>query len=156
MITDLNVMDIKKYVPLVPPSLLLDYINEVEPGKYAKGYKNFTYGEWFFRSHFPGDPNVPSAIMIDAMSQILLMTFLTIPGNEGKITACLRIDKVEFKRKVIPGDTLDLTAYLRSYRNGIGIGTAEGSVLDQLACRAEFVIGIPEEIQKLRPNKGEH
>lgn len=155
MIRDLNVMDIMNYIPLLPPSLLLDYVNEVEPNQYAKGYKNFTYGEWFFKSHFPNDPNVPSAIMIDVMSQILLMTFLTISGNEKKITACLRINKVEFRKKIIPGDRLELVANLKSYRNGIAIGETEGYILDEFVCKAEFMIGIPEEIKKLKPDKGE-
>lgn len=135
MIKDLNIKDIKKYIPLITPSLLLDYVSEAEPGKYAVGYKRFASDEWFFRSHFPDDPNVPSSIMVDAMSQILLMTFLTIPGNEGKITACLRINEVEFKRKVIPGDVMDLRASLKSYRNGIAVGEAEGSVKGQRVCR---------------------
>lgn len=155
MIKDLTVNGIKNYMLLEAPSLLVDYIYEIEPGEYAKGYKNFTYTESFFKSHFPEDPNVPSAVMIDAMSQILCMTFLTVPGNERKQTACLRIDKVEFKRKVIPGDSLDLVADLKSYRKGIAIGKVSGSVKEQLACKAEFMICIPEIIENLKPESRE-
>lgn len=151
VICNLDIRKIQEYQNSRYPCLMLDYIEEVIPGKSAKGYKNFTFNEWFFPAHFEDDPNVPSSILIEAMSQTLLMTFLTLPGNAGKNTACLKIDHAEFKKKVIPGNRLDLDANLKSYRGGVAIGNVKGYVHGEIVCQADFIIGIPEIIQKFTP-----
>lgn len=135
------------------PVLMIDYIEEVLPGKYAKGYKNFSYNEWFFPGHFEDDPNVPSSIMLEALSQTMLMTFLTLPEYKKMHTACLKIDKVEFKRKIIPGERMDTSAELKTARGGVFSGIVEGYVKEELACKADYVIGIPDIIAKFVPNK---
>ena len=83
-IRNLGANDIQKYQQNRHPILFLDYIDEVIPGKYAKGYKCFSFTEWYFPAHFPDDPNVPGFILIESLTQLFLMTFLTLPGNEGK------------------------------------------------------------------------
>ncbi|WP_110580204.1 3-hydroxyacyl-ACP dehydratase FabZ family protein [Helicobacter cinaedi] len=123
---DLDVIKIREYIPLTPPSLMIDFVEEVEIGKYARGYKNFTYTESFFISHFPDDPNVPSGAIIDCMSQMLLMTFLTIDKNKGLMTACLKIDNAEFRQKIMPGDKLNVEARLDSYKRGVAKGSVKG------------------------------
>lgn len=149
---DLDINQILQYHNCRYPCLMLDYMEEIIPGKSAKGYKNFTYNEWFFPAHFANDPNVPSSILIEAMSQTLLMTFLSLPGYAQIHTACLKIDHVEFKQKVIPGKRLDLAANLTRFRGGVAVGQVEGRVDNSLACRADFVIGIPEVIAKYTPH----
>lgn len=150
-IYDLDINGIMKYHNCKYPCVMIDYCKEIIPGKSAKAYKNFTYNEWYFPAHFENDPNVPSSIQIEAMSQTMLMTFLTIPEYIQVKTACLKINNVEFKRKIIPGDTLELKAVLNSFRGGVAIGKVEGRVKSELACQADFVIGIPEEIAKFTP-----
>lgn len=151
--TNMDITEILLYHNCKYPCLMIDYMEEIIPGKSAKGYKNFTYNEWFFPAHFEDDPNVPSSIQIEAMSQTLLMTFLTMPEYRGMKTACLRINNVEFKKKVVPGNRLDLNAELKSFRGGVASGRVEGFVEDELACCADFVIGIPEMIAKFAPRK---
>lgn len=152
----MNICKIMQYHNCKPPCLMIDYCEKVIPGEYAKAYKNFTYNEWFFPAHFEDDPNVPSSIQIEAMSQTLLMTFLTIPEYKKMKTACLKINNVDFKRKVIPGERLDLIANLKSFRGGVAMGHVEGFVQNELTCCAEFVIGIPQEISKFTPkSRGE-
>ena len=151
VISNMGVDDILKYHNCKHPMLMIDYVNEVFPGKYAKGYKNFTYNEWFFSAHFEDDPNVPSSIMLEALSQIMLMTILTIPGNEKKHTACLKINNVSFKRKIIPGERLDLRAEVKSQHGGVFIGFTEGLVYGEIAVKADYTIGIPNEIKSLTP-----
>ena len=152
IMTDMGIKDILQYHNCKYPCLMIDFMEEIVPGKSAKGYKNFTYNEWFFPAHFENDPNVPSSVLIEAMSQTLLMTFLTLPQYKGMNTACLKINNVEFKKKVVPGNRLELNAELKSFRGGIAIGHVEGNVQDELACCADFVIGIPEIIAKFTPH----
>ncbi len=144
----LDIKEIMRYHNCGYPCLMLDFMDEVIPGKSAKGYKNFTYNEWFFPAHFENDPNVPSSILMEAMSQTLLMTFLTLPGYERIPTACLRITHIEFRRKIIPGDRLDLSAELKMFRDGIAYGKVEGSVDGQSSCSADFTIGIPSILEQ--------
>ena len=118
IIRDLDINGIMEYHNCKYPVLMIDYVDEVLPGKYAKGYKNFSYNEWFFPAHFEDDPNVPSSIMLEACSQMMLMTFLTMSGNKKRHTACLKINNVEFKRKIIPGERMDIEATLKTARGG--------------------------------------
>ena len=154
---DLDINQILQYHNCKYPMLMIDYIYEVSPGKYARGYKNFSYNEWFFCSHFENDPNVPSSIMLEACSQMMLMTFLTKDEYKKMHTACLKINNVEFKRKIIPGEKMDIFAILNNSRGGVFVGYTEGRVNDELAVKADYVIGIPEIIKKYSPsaNKGE-
>ncbi|MCI8728174.1 MAG: beta-hydroxyacyl-ACP dehydratase [Hungatella sp.] len=150
---DLDINQIMEYHNCRYPVLMIDYVTEVLPGKYAKGYKNFTYNEWFFPAHFEDDPNVPSSIMLEALSQMMLMTFLTKPEYKKKHTACLRINNVEFKRKIIPGERMDIQAALKTARGGIFTGYAEGTVKGETAVKADYVIGIPDIITSSVPKK---
>lgn len=74
----------KKYQQNRYPCFFVDKIVEAVPGEYAKGYKNFTYNEWFFPAHFEDEPNVPGFVQIETLTQVFLMTFLTFPENKGK------------------------------------------------------------------------
>lgn len=152
-IYNMDINGILQYHNCKYPCLMIDYCEVIKPGQYAKAYKNFTYNEWFFPAHFEDDPNVPSSIQIEAMSQTMLMTFLTLPGYKKIKTACLKINNIEFKKKIIPGDRLELGANLKSFRGGVAVGHVEGHVNSELACCADFIIGIPEEIIKLVPKK---
>lgn len=151
LMKDLDINKIMEYHNCKYPVLMIDYVDEVLPGKYAKGYKNFSYNEWFFPAHFENDPNVPSSIMLEACSQMLLMTFLTMDEYKRMHTACLRINNVDFKRKIIPGERMDIEATLKSSRAGVFSGHIEGKVREELAVKADYVIGIPEVIAKFTP-----
>lgn len=153
MIRNMDIIQIQEYQNSRYPCLMIDYVEELIPGKKAKGYKNFTYNEWFFPAHFEDDPNVPSSIQIEAMSQMLLMTFLSLPGNKRKNTACLKMDNVVFRKKIIPGKRLDIVATLKSYNRGLAVGNSVGYVEDELACQADFVITIPEILKQFSPSK---
>ena len=151
---NLDIRQIMEFHNCKYPVLMIDYVEEVQPGKYCKAYKNFTYDEWFFPAHFEDDPNVPSSIMLEALSQTMLMSFLTIPGNEKEHTACLRIKNVEFKRKIIPGERLDIVAELKSARGGVYTGIVVGTVNNEPAVSADYTMGIPDVIRQFSPNGG--
>ncbi|MFW5677804.1 MAG: 3-hydroxyacyl-ACP dehydratase FabZ family protein [Acetivibrio ethanolgignens] len=148
----LDAYEIQKYQQNRYPLLFVDFINEAIPGKSAKGYKNFSYNEWFFPAHFEDEPNVPGFVQMEALTQVFLMTFLTIPENKGKKTAFITA-KTNFKKKIIPGDRLDIEAELDSFRRGLAKGSVYGYVNGELACSAELTIAIPDEIARLTPRR---
>jgi len=74
------------YQPNRPPFLMIDYVTEVLPGKFANGYKNLNESEWYFPIHFPGNPNMPGALQLEALAQMLTVAITTLPGLKGKVT----------------------------------------------------------------------
>lgn len=135
------------------PLLFVDKIEEAVPGKYARGIKNFSYNEWFFPAHFDGNPNVPGFIQIECLVQTFLMTFLIEKEYKGMETSFVSIDKVKFKRKLVPGDQMEIRATLDSFRRGIAKGHAESFVCGEPACSAEFTVAIPEVLDQFKPVK---
>ena len=154
IINNIDAMEIQKFQQNRYPLLFIDYVETVKVGKYAKGHKNFSYNKWFFPAHFEDEPNVPGFVQMEALTQMFLMTFLTIPGNEGLKTAFIRND-TSYKKKIIPGDRLDIECDLKSYSRGLAKGTAVGTVNGELACKAELVIAIPDIMRQFNPlNRG--
>ena len=151
MLKNLDAYEIQKYQQNRYPLLFIDYVKEAIPGKMARGHKNFSYNEWFFPAHFQDEPNVPGFVQIEALTQMFLMSFLTIPGNKGLKTAFIKLES-DFKRKIIPGDRLDIEADLDSYKRGLAKGSAFGTVAGELACQAKFVIAIPDVVKKFSPS----
>ena len=99
-VKNLDAYAIQQYQQNRYPCFFLDYMEEAVPGKSARGYKNFTFNEWFFPAHFPDEPNVPGFIQIESLTQMFLMTFLTMPENKGKKTGFVSLEKAQFKKKI--------------------------------------------------------
>jgi len=132
------------------PMLFIDKITECEPLKYAKGYKLFTYNEWYFHGYETTSPKVWNVIQIEAMSQIFLMTFLTDDEYQGYVAMSNKFNKVQFFRKIVPGDKLEFEATLDSFRHGIARGKVTGHLNDVLACSMECTIVVPELFGKFQ------
>ena len=143
----LNIKQIHEYQQNRHPYLFIDYVDEVIPGKIANGYKDLK-DDWFFKVHWPTDPNVPGMLQIEAMVQMAALTILTLPNNKGKVVYLASADKITFKRKIVPGDRLYLKTKLKSWNRGIGKCEGVGTVNDKLACKAEFTLVLPEKIKK--------
>lgn len=151
---NIDAMEIQKFQQNRYPLLFIDYVDLVEVGKAAKGHKNFSYNEWYFPAHFEDEPNVPGFVQMEALTQMFLMTFLTMPGNEGLKTAFIKTETT-FKKKIIPGDRLDIECDLKSYSRGLARGTSVGTINGELACKAELVIAIPDIMRQFNPvNRG--
>jgi 3-hydroxyacyl-[acyl-carrier-protein] dehydratase len=130
------------------PMLFIDRVTECIPGKYAKGFKLFSYNEWFFHGYDTSEPKVWNVIQIESMSQMFLMTFLSLDGNRGLIAMSNRFNNVQFFRKISCGERLDLEATLDSFSRGVSRGSVKGFVDGVLACSMECVIVVPELFPK--------
>ena len=102
----LDIKGILEYQQNRYPYLLVDIVEEVIPGVSAKGYKNLSINDWFFDCHFPGDPNMPGMLQIEAMVQLSALTILTLDGNKGKVAYLSSASNLKWFRKVVPGDRL--------------------------------------------------
>jgi len=140
-IVDIN--GIKKILPHRSPFLLVDKII-YRDDKTVVGVKNVTMNEPFFTGHFPDEPIMPGVLQVEAMAQVGgLLVLNTVPDPENYLTFFLWIDKVWFKRKVVPGDTLILRmTLLEPIRRGIAIMFGEGYVGDTLVLEGELMAQI--------------
>ena len=135
------------------PYLLIDFADEIIPGVSAKGYKDLSWEDWWFKVHWPGDPNMPGMLQIEALTQLGALTVLTLPGNKGKIVYLSSANKLKFKKKIIPGDRLLLDVKLNGWKRGIGNCSGVGIVGDEIACQAEFILIMPDIINEYKINK---
>ena len=101
-----DINQIKKILPHRYPFLLIDKVTELHE-KYVIGIKNVTLNENFFMGHFPDEPIMPGVLQVEAMAQVGgILALSQVEDPENYQTLFLKIDKVKFKRKVIPGDTI--------------------------------------------------
>ncbi len=137
----------KEIIQLLPhryPFLLVDRVTEFEPYKRAVGYKNVSANEEFFQGHFPGEPVMPGVLIIEAMGQTggILARLSMMEEEEGepepKLVIFMGIDKVKFRRQVVPGDQLRME--VETIRTGSKIWKLAGKayVDDSLAAQAEM------------------
>ena len=139
----LGIKEIEELLPHRHPFLLVDCIEELEPGVRAVGYKCVTFREDFFKGHFPGEPVMPGVLIVEALAQVGAAAVLSLEENKGKTAYFGAIDHVRFRRKVIPGDRLRLECELIRRKGPVGVGRAEASVDGETAVTAEltFMIG---------------
>ena len=123
-------------IPHRQPFLLIDRIEELEPGKRAVGKKCVSYNEPFFNGHFPQEPVMPGVLILDAVA------ILSQPENKGKTVYFGGIDKAKFKRKVVPGDVLTLELEIIKQKGPIGMGTAKATVDGKVAVTAEMTFAV--------------
>ncbi len=154
ILQNLDAYEIQQYQQNRYPCFFVDVIEEAIPGKSAKGYKNFTFNEWFFPAHFADEPNVPGFIQIETLTQVFLMTFLTLPENKGKKTGFISIKNARFRKKIVPGNRLDIEASLDSLRHGLAKGHVEGYVNGEPACSLELEVAVPDVMTKFIPRSG--
>ncbi len=151
-IISLNSKQLLEYQPNRPPFLMIDHVTKVKPGEFAEGYKNLSADEWFFPIHFPGNPNMPGALQLEALAQMLTVAITTLPGNKGMVTHAIS-HEVNFKKEVIPGRKYEIKTKVESWKRGICIGHGQGFTDGELACEAKMTITIPEILRKFLPKK---
>ncbi|MDR7857716.1 3-hydroxyacyl-ACP dehydratase FabZ [Tissierella sp.] len=138
----LNIEDIMEIIPHRYPFLLIDKVLIEEIGVRGIGYKNVTMNEPYFQGHFPGMPVMPGVLIVESMAQVGAVILLSDEKYKGKTPYFAGINKVRFKRKVVPGDTLRMEVVLTRIRGSIGVGEGKAYVEDELACEGEFLFAI--------------
>ena len=139
----LDVKEIQEIIPHRHPFLLVDCVEELEPGVRAVGYKSVTYNEPYFAGHFPQEPVMPGVLMVEALAQVGAVAILSLEDMKGKTAYFGGINKCKFRRKVVPGDKLRLETKIIRRKGPVGIGSAVASVDGEVAVEAEltFMIG---------------
>lgn len=135
-------IDIQKILPHRYPFLLVDRITDLEVGKKAVGLKNVTINEPFFQGHFPGNPIMPGVLIVEAMAQVGAVAILSMDEYKGKLAVFAGIEKMRFKKQVIPGDTLIMEAELIAIKRGIGKAKVCAKVEDKIAAEGELMFAI--------------
>ena len=148
-----NKEQILEYQQNRPPYLMIDFAEEVLPGKSAKGYKDFKEDEWFFKVHWPDDPNVPGMLQIEALVQMSALSILSLPDNKGKVMYLTSANNIKFIKKIIPNKRLYIETKIKSFKRGLAICEGSGFIEKQMACKAEFNLILPEEIKKYNLKK---
>lgn len=140
----LDINQIKEIIPHRHPFLLIDSIEELEPGKRGIGKKCVTFNEPHFAGHFPEEPVMPGVLIIEALAQVGAVIILSVPENKGKIAYFGAINSAKFKRKVLPGDVLTLEVEMIKQKGPIGIGSAKATVNGKVAVIAELTFAVGE------------
>lgn len=144
MIT-LTVEQIQEIIPHRYPFLLVDRIIELEPMKRAVGIKNVTFNELHFLGHFPERPVMPGVLIVEAMAQVGGITMLYPPENRKKLPFFTGLDNIKFRKPVVPGDQLVMTAEVTRVRGNMGRIKCEGRVNGELVAEAECGFAIIEK-----------
>jgi 3-hydroxyacyl-[acyl-carrier-protein] dehydratase len=133
---------IEAILPHRDPFLLVDRVLEFEPGVSAVGELDVVLSAFWVPGHFPDYAVMPGVLIVEALAQCGAVALLSLPENQGKLAFFGGIDKVRFKRQVVPGDTLRLECTITKRRGPIGIGQAEASVNGELATAGELMFAI--------------
>lgn len=134
-----EIMDI---IPHRYPFLLIDTIEELEPGVRALGKKCVSVNEPYFQGHFPGNPVMPGVLIMEALAQVGAVAMLSQPDWKGRTAYFAGIDKARFRQKVTPGDILMLETEIIKLKGPIGVGKATATVNGRTAAQAELTFAI--------------
>jgi 3-hydroxyacyl-[acyl-carrier-protein] dehydratase len=141
---------IQAIIPHRWPFLLVDRIDELEPGVRAVGIKQISNGEPVFQGHFPGNPIFPAVMMVEALAQVGCVAILSLDKFKGKLVLFAGVDGFRFKRLVVPGDTLRLEVKLTRVLGAVGKGTGRAEVDGQVAAEGDllFAVADPETLKR--------
>jgi 3-hydroxyacyl-[acyl-carrier-protein] dehydratase len=136
--------EIRQLIPHRYPFLLVDRIDELEPGVRAAGLKNVTQNEPFFQGHFPDYPVMPGVLIIEAMAQVGAVGVMAGGDHSDKLVLFAGIDGVRFRRQVIPGDVLEMEVEIVRLKGRVGRGKSRATVGDERVCEAELMFAFAD------------
>lgn len=141
----MNSMDVNGIMKIIPqraPFLMIDRVEDYIPGEMCIAYKNVCINEPYFAGHFPNNPIMPGVLIVEALAQAGAVAILSLDANKGKNALFGGIDKVRFKKQVVPGDVLRLEVKIIKQKGPIGIGEAVATVDGKVAARGELTFAI--------------
>ncbi len=138
---------IRGLIPHRYPFLLVDRVEELEPGVRAVGIKNVTQNEPFFQGHFPDYPVMPGVLIVEAMAQVGAVGVMTLEEYGGKLALFAGIDGVRFRRQVIPGDVLRMEVEISRLKGRVGRGKGSATVNGERACEAELMFAFADRVE---------
>jgi 3-hydroxyacyl-[acyl-carrier-protein] dehydratase len=127
--------------------LLVDRIEELEPGIRAVGIKNVTQNEPFFQGHFPDYPVMPGVLIIEAMAQVGAVGVIAGGQHRDKLALFAGIDGVRFRRQVLPGDVLRMEVEIERLKGRVGRGKGRTVVDNERVCEADLMFAFAEKEQ---------
>ena len=136
-----DIQKIMEYLPHRYPFLLVDRVIELVPGDRITVLKNVTINEPFFSGHFPGRPVMPGVLIIEAMAQAGgLLAYESNPADKrGQLIYFMGMDKVRFRKPVVPGDRLIFEAKILKMRSKVAKMSGTASVDNQIVAEAELM-----------------
>tara|TARA_Y100001958_G_C21160591_1_gene494553 strand:- start:159 stop:623 length:465 start_codon:yes stop_codon:yes gene_type:complete len=146
---NLSKEEIYEYQQNRDPYLFIDFVTKLIPGKISEGYLNLDKNLWFFKVHWPEDPNMPGMLQIEALVQLSALTILSKQGNKGKLVYLINTEKCIFKKKILPGKKLEMKTKLISYKRGIGLCEGSSYVDGEKVNSAKFTITFPDDMIKM-------
>lgn len=144
---ELDKKKILEYQQNREPYLLIDHATEVMPGISSKGYKFLKDNEWFFKVHWPNDPNMPGMLQIEALVQMCSLSILTLPNNKGKIVYLVKANNLKFIKKIVPETKLEMHTKILTFKRGMAQCEGFGYVNKEIACKADFTLILPDIIK---------
>jgi 3-hydroxyacyl-[acyl-carrier-protein] dehydratase len=138
----MNVNEIMGLLPHRYPMLLVDRVVDYVVNERILAYKNITINEDVFNGHFPGAPIFPGVMTIEALAQASgILGFLSTgsTADDGKLYLFAGVDKVRFKRPVVPGDKLMLSSEVEAVKRNIWRFKTVATVDDDIACAATLL-----------------
>ncbi len=138
---------IRELIPHRYPFLLVDRIEEIEPGVRAVGIKNVTQNEPFFEGHFPDYPVMPGVLIVEAMAQVGAVGVMALEEFRGKLALFAGIDGVRFRRQVIPGDVLRMEVEISRLKGRVGRGKGAATVNRERVCEADLTFAFAERVE---------
>ena len=138
---------IRELIPHRYPFLLVDRIDEIEPGVRAVGVKNVTQNEPFFEGHFPDYPVMPGVLIVEALAQVGAVGVMALEEFRGKLALFAGIDGVRFRRQVIPGDVLTMEVEISRLKGRVGRGKGGATVNGERVCEAELMFAFAERVE---------
>ncbi len=141
----LNIDEIMDYLEITPPFLMIDYVEQLIPGKSCHGVKKLKQDDWFFNCHLEREQLMPGALQIEAMLQTLVLTIYSMDGHKGKLSFVTDIS-TKLLSKVSPDSQLDIYADLLSYKRGITKGIVKTKINNVKVCQGEFTLISPHDM----------
>ena len=133
---------VKAIIPHREPFLLVDRVEDLVEGESATGYLDVREDMFWVPGHFPDYAVMPGVLIVEACAQVGAVAMLSLDENKGKLALFGGIDKVRFKRQVVPGETLRMTVKITRRRGPIGFGEANAYVGEELACSGELMFAV--------------